>query len=161
MFSPGAGDPAMQVWASLHHFVSPRIGLALDFSAPLRLGELSGPEGSARVGSHLVGGVVFVRFAAPESRLYGLLGAGAAGIRVSADGDAAVPFSAGSQTVFTGAAYARADGGVEATRWLRFGVRAVAGATTSRVNVRFAGNEAGTWGWPFLAALLQTELVWR
>ena len=58
------------------------------------------------------------------------------------------------------AIYVRADGGVEATRWLRFGVRAVAGAVPQGVPVKFAGNEAAVWGRPFLAGLLLVDLSW-
>ena len=54
----------------------------------------------------------------------------------------------------------RADGGVEATRWLHVGVRGVAGAVPQGVPVRFAGNEAAVWGRPFLAGLVLVELAW-
>jgi hypothetical protein len=159
MFSPGGSDPTLQAWVSLQRLIGRRVGLALDLSAPLRTAELSGPEGSARMGSMLAGGAVFGRFEAP-SGFYAVAAGGVAVVRVGVEGDAASPLLQDTEAVMTGAGYARLDGGFEATRWLRFGLRAVAGATASRVNVRFAGNQAGEWGWPFLAGFVITEVAW-
>ena len=63
-------------------------------------------------------------------------------------------------TLRAGAIYARADGGLVAARWLRLGLRAIAGAVPQGVQVRFAGNEAALWGRPFLAGLLFVDLGW-
>jgi hypothetical protein len=37
----------------------------------------------------------------------------------------------------------------------------LAGATFEHLTVRFADNDAGTWGWMLLAALLTAEVDWR
>ena len=60
--------------------------------------------------------------------LYAIAAAGGALIRLDADATPTSPLVAHSASTTAAAVYVRADGGVEATRWLRVGVRAVAGA---------------------------------
>jgi hypothetical protein len=160
LFSPASGDAEMQVWLSVHRMISGRFGIALDGSAPLRTGTVTGPEGTARVASALGGAALFVRFRGADRPVYAILAAGGAVVRVEAEGEPITPFLGRTDAAVTGAAYARADGGFEATSWLRFGLRAVAGAVPAGVKVRFAGNEAGVWGRPFLAALVLADVSW-
>ncbi len=160
LFSPGAGDPAMQVWFTVSRVVVRPFGIALDFSLPVRPGTVSGPEGSASLKAYLVGATVFARYERPETGLYAIAAAGGALIYLNAEGTAALPLTATTGSTTVGAVYVRADGGFEATRWLRFGLRAVAGAVPSGVQLRFAGNDAAVWGHPFLAALLLVDLSW-
>jgi hypothetical protein len=161
MFSPGNGDPAIQVWLTVNRKIIGPVGIALDVSAPLRPSTISGPEGSADVGAWLAGAALFVRYERPETGLYALAAAGAAGLRLEAKGIAASSFVASSQSTTAGAAYLRADGGFEAAYWLRFGLRAIAGVVPSGVPVHFAGNEAAVWGRPFIATLLLADVAWR
>jgi hypothetical protein len=161
MYSAGAGDAAMQAWLSLHRLIFGRVGLAIDVTLPIHTSTVSGPEGSARLGV-LMGGVAAVT--SMENLpvgLYATVGAGVGVARITADGDAIQPLISHDKTAVTPVLYGRGDAGIEATRWLRFGLRAVAGLATSNVTLRFAGNDAGTWGRPFLAAFLMTELTWR
>ena len=159
MFSPASGDAQMQAWLSVQRLIVGRVGIAVDGSLPLSTGTVTGPEGSARINSALGGIALFTRFEASERPVYATLAVGGAVIRVDADGDASQPFVASSDSAVSGAAYARGDAGFAVTNWLRFGLRAVAGVAPTGVKVRFAGNEAGVWGRPFLAGFVVTDLV--
>jgi hypothetical protein len=161
LFSPGAGVPALQLWISVSRIVTGPLGIALDVSAPLRAGTLNGPEGSARIDAWLGGAALFLRHERPEKGLYATGAAGLAVIRLSAAGSTSAPLIASNQSATAGALYARADGGIDVTRWLRVGVRLAAGVVPSGIDVKFAGNDAGTWGRPFLAGLLLLDLAWR
>jgi hypothetical protein len=160
LFSPGAGDPSVQVWLTVSHVVRRPFGVALDLSGPARGGTISGPEGSATVGAWLVGATLYVDYE-PPTGLYGRVAVGAAAIHLKADGAAAPPLVASSQSATAGAVYARADGGFEVAWWLHLGLRAVAGAVPGGVTVHFAGNDAATWGRPFLAGMGLVDLAWR
>ena len=81
-------------------------------------------------------------------------------IRLNATATANAPLLANSGSTTAGAIYVLADGGVAATRWLRLGARAVAGAVPQGVLVKFAGNEAARWGLPFLAVFVLVDLSW-
>jgi hypothetical protein len=159
LFSPGA-DASLQAWFSAGYVVVRPLGVALDVSVPLRSSTISGPEGSASVSAWLVGASVFVRHDWLKARSYAIAAAGGALIRLDADATTMSPLVAHSASTTAAAVYLRADGGVEATRWLHVGVRGVAGAVPQGVPVRFAGNEAAVWGRPFLAGLLLVELSW-
>jgi len=161
LFSPNAGDAAVQTWLSLYRFLTDQWALALDVSAPVRNASLSGPEGSARISTFLAGAALFTSYEDRKNGVYVSGGAGAGVLRIEADGTAVQPFLSQDRSIVTGAVYARGDAGLEAASWLRFGVRGVVGATTSKVAVRFAGNEAGSWGRPFLGAMAIAELTWR
>ena len=160
LYSPGNHDPAIQAWLTVNRIVVRPFGLALDISAPLRASTVRGPEGSATVGALLVGVSAFAHYDRPGSGLYATAAVGAAGIRISSEGTASDPFVASKQSALAGAIYARGDGGFEVTRWLRFGLRAVAGAVPAGVSVKFAGNEAAVWGRPFLAGMLLVDVAW-
>jgi hypothetical protein len=161
LHSPGGVGSTLQIWLSLHHCWGRRMGVALDFSGPVRQATVSGPEGTAEVGVYLVAGEIFARFEANGSGLFLTAGLGAAVVRVSAKGQAEPSLVSTSAATLTGAGFARVDAGWQPSRWLRLGVSVLAGATPERVTVRFAGNEAGKWGWPFLAALALAEVDWR
>jgi hypothetical protein len=135
--------------------------VALDFSAPVRQATVSGPEGSAEVGAYLAGGEVFTRFGGNTSHLSLTTGVGIAAAFVRAKGQAKGLLVSTSDWTLTGAGFAHADAAWRPTRWLGLGVSVLAGATPERVIVRFAGNEAAKWGWPFLAAFLLAEVDWR
>ena len=150
----------MHAWFTVQRMIAGRLGIALDGSVPLGTGTVTGPEGSARMSSALGGAALFARFESSERPVYATVAVGGAVLRVDADGDATTPFVASSDRAVTGAVYARADAGFAATQWLRFGLRAVCGVAPTGVKVRFAGNEAGVWGRPFLAGFFVTDLVW-
>lgn len=160
LYSPGAGNVAVQVWLTISHVVRRPLGIALDLSGPARPSTISGPEGTAAAGVWLAGASLYLDHE-PGSGLFGRAALGAAVIHLIADGSAAAPLVASSHSATAGAVYARADGGVEVAWWLRLGVRAVAGAVPGGIAVQFAGNDAGTWGRPFLAAMAIADVAWR
>jgi hypothetical protein len=160
LWSPRGGGEAYQAWATIHRFLVRPFGIALDFSAPVNPGTISGPEGSATVGAFLAGATVFARFERPASGLYATVAAGAAMLVLNIRGSAGPAFLASSHRAMVAAGYARADGGFQVNRWLRFGGRVVAGVVPSGVTVEFAGNEAAVWGRPFLAGLVLADVAW-
>jgi hypothetical protein len=160
LWSPRGGDEAYQLWGTIHRFLIRPIGVALDASAPVNPGTISGPEGSASVRTWLAGATVFSRYERPASGLYATVAAGAAVIRLDIRGSAGSAFVASSHTATVAAGYARADGGFAVNSWMRFGARAVAGVVPSSVTVKFAGNEAAVWGRPFLAGLVLADVSW-
>jgi len=160
LWSPSGGDEAYQLWMTIHRFLVRPIGVALDVSAPVNPGTVSGPEGSATIGAWLAGATVFWRYERPTSGLYATVAAGAAMIRLDIRGSAGAAFVASSHTATVAAGYARADGGFAVNSWLRFGGRAVAGVVPSAVTLKFAGNEAAVWGRPFLAGLVLADVSW-
>jgi hypothetical protein len=161
LLAPGAGDTALQAWLSLQRSLEPRWALALDLSAPLRAATLSGPEGSARVGAYLAGATLLASLTRPGSDLLATAGAGLAIVDVRADGQTSAPLRAASASAVAAGFLARADASYEIARWFRLGLRAVAGVTVPGISLRFAGNDAGTWGRPFLGGFLLAELCWR
>jgi hypothetical protein len=44
---------------------------------------------------------------------------------------------------------------------LRLGARGIVGVVPGGITLHFAGNDAGTWGRPFLTALGLAEISWR
>lgn len=160
LWSPRGGDEAYQLWMTIHRFIVRPLGIALDVSAPVNPGTISGLEGSASVRTWLAGATVYSRYERPSSGLYATIAAGAAVVRLDIRGSAGSAFVASSQTATVAAGYARADGGFAVNNWLRFGARAVAGVVPSAVTVKFAGNEAAVWGRPFLAGLVLADVSW-
>jgi hypothetical protein len=160
LFAPRGGSAALQAWLSVQHSIAPRWLLALDLSAPLRAASLSGPEGSARVGAYLAGLTLAGRVSRVGSPLLAIAGLGLGVLDLRADGQTTAPLQATHASSVTGTIFARADASLEVVRWLRLGLRAVAGVTTSAIQLDFAGNDAGTWGQPFVGGLGLVDLSW-
>jgi hypothetical protein len=160
LFAPRGGSAALQAWLSVQHSIAPRWILALDLSAPLRTASLSGPEGSARVGAYLAGLTLAGRVSRVGSPLLAIAGIGLGVLDLRANGQTNAPLQATSSSAVTAAIFARADASLEVVRWLRLGLRAVAGVTSSAIQLDFAGNDAGSWGQPFLAGLGLADLSW-
>ena len=161
LYSAGGAGSALQAWLSLHQQLAGRWALALGLSAPLARATLNGPEGRADLGVFLAGAELHASFETREPRLFLTTGVGTALAWVSARGQATAPQVATSASAFAGLGYARVDAGWRASEWLSFGVSAALGATFGRVNVRFAGSDAGTWGLPILASFLISEVHWN
>jgi len=159
LYTPGV-DPALQLWVTVGLSFARPFGLALDVSAPLGAGRVTGPEGSAQLRTWLAGLALFFRHERPDSPLYLVAGAGASLIHISGDGATSAPLVPKSASATAAALYARLDAGIEASRWLRVGVRGVVGLVPQGVQVRFAGNDAADWGRPFLSGLLVVDLSW-
>jgi hypothetical protein len=163
LYSPGGAKAALELGLSVQHFWAEWRGFGLDLGAPLRPGAITGAEGSAKLGAYFVGAALLARLQRRASAFYASGGAGAALLVVKYAGDAREPLRSSSGSQPTGAAYLRADAGVEAASWLRFGVRALAGASFQDIAVSFAGNEAGSFGPAFFAgfALADFSLAGR
>jgi hypothetical protein len=160
LLSPGGAGPALQGWLSLHRFLGRRFGLAADVSLPVVRAALDGPEGTAKIGTAMAGLAVLARLRAAPSSWFLNAGLGAAVLRMGFDGEAAPTLISSSKSLLTGGGYARLDGGCAATDWLRLGAHVLGGAAFERVHLRFAGNDAGSWGRAFVAAAIFAEVVW-
>jgi hypothetical protein len=160
LWAPGVDNSSRQLWGTLSRVIVQPFGIALDLSVPWQRSTISGPEGSAEVRALLAGAALFVRYERPATGLYAMGAAGAAALWLTVDGRASPPLVASTHSVLAGAGYVRADGGFEVTHWLRFGLRLVAGAIPSGVAVKFAGNDAGTWGRPFVAGFAVVDGSW-
>ncbi len=158
--SPGGAGAALEMWLSLQ-MVGHRMGVALDLAAPIRGMKPSGPEGSASLRPSLAALVLLRRWGAPESRLSLTAGLGGGILHIGVEGKATPPLvTAFPDSTTMGIGYARFDTGLAFTRWLRLTLRLAAGASFGRLVVRFAGNEAATWGYPFGAGSLLLDAGW-
>jgi len=144
----------------VHHFFGHHFGLAADVSLPVVGSALDGPEGTAKIGCTMAGLAVLARVHSVPSAWFLSAGLGAAALRLSVDGEARPTLTSNSTSLFTGAGYARIEGGYAPTYWLRLGAHGMGGAAFNRVHFHFAGNDAGSWGRTFAAAALFAEIAW-
>ncbi len=163
LYTGGGAGVALQAWISLQHAWSSGLGLALDFSLPVRRGVLSGPEGSAEIGAFMAGGELFAR-ARPSPHSFLRAGAGAAFVLVAIRGQSSSMQNQNlvstSLSVSTGFGYVRAEAGFSPVSWLRLGVTVLGGLTFNRVNVRFTDNDAGSWGGLAVGSFFFGEADW-
>jgi hypothetical protein len=163
LYGAGGAGPAWQAWVSFQHLWTEHLGAALDVSLPIHRGTMSGPEGTADVGAVTAGLEVLARFVS-DPRLFANAGVGAAFAAVLTAGHPTTdiaPLVGASTTAYTGLAYARAAVGRKLFRWLAVGVSGVAGSTVAPVHIRFAGNDAGSWGAPLVGVALFGQADWR
>ena len=160
LLSQGGAGPERQVWLSLHRFFSHRFGLAADFALPVVRSKLDGPEGRAQIGTAMAGLALLVRVRTVPTAWFLNTGLGAAVLRVGFDCQASPTLTSSSKSVLTGAGYARVDSGYAPTDWFRLGVQVLGGIAFDRVHLRFAGNDAGSWGRAFASAALFAEVAW-
>lgn len=163
LYGAGGAGPAWQAWLSFQHLWTDHLAGALDVSLPIHRGTMSGPEGTADVGAVTVGAEVLARFVS-DRRLFANAGVGAAFAAVLATGHPTTnvaPLVSSSTTAYTGLAYARAALARKVFRWLAVGVSGVAGSTVAPVHIRFAGNDAGSWGVPLVGVALFGQADWR
>jgi hypothetical protein len=160
LYSPGGANAALQVCLSLQRSIGPHVGVAVDASGPLRSATLSNVEGSTSVGTYFVAASAFAKARAPASPFFANLGVGLAVMRITFSGETHAPLVPSSDHTLTAASYLRGDAGVEPARWLRLGARGLAGLTADRVDLRFAGNQAGSYGHSFFAAFALAEVPW-
>jgi hypothetical protein len=165
LYGAGGSSPTWQAGLAYRYVWNQGFGLALNLSAPIVRGKLDGTEGTADVGAIVAGGGLVVRFPFARGRLALTPGVGAAFVTLLTTGHPTA--SSGSQlvsnssTAHTGLAYASVAIDWKIAGWFGLGLSGLAGATTSRVRVRFAGNDAGAWGAPVLGASLFGEVAWR
>jgi hypothetical protein len=158
LYSPGGAGGAFQLWVSPYIAFGRSWGVSLDMSAPLHSATLSGPEGSTSIGSYLAGATFYLRWRHRAGGLFANTGVGAGVMYLRAEGQPNAPEVGTSVSLVTGAGYLRADVGWAAASWLAIGARAVAGAAVDEVAVRFAGNDAGSWGRPFFGLFLVADV---
>jgi len=146
LWSLGGTDAAFQVSVSIGRSVSRRFGVALDASLPLRAAELSGPEGTTRIGLDFVSAVGTLQLHPPQDRWFAAARFGLGVTRIHYQGEARAPLIARGGNVWSGIGYAQLDAGVALAPWLNCGVRGMAGSLFNRVELTFAGNSAGSYG---------------
>ena len=161
LYSLGGVDTAMQDWLTLQRWWRRDLGVALSFSLPILRGSLAGPEGRSLVGAYLGAVEICTSFLEDDSRwlLTGGLGGGVLMLRT--EGQIKQPFEQGSASAITGLGYARVELGLKLSKWVRLGIATTAGTTILPVTIRFAGNQAGTWGGLILASFLQLGVDWE
>jgi hypothetical protein len=165
LYSAGSASAAWQAWLSLQHLWGRHFGVALDVSAPIHRGTMSGPEGSADVGAVVVGGEFLARFGAKHERVFLTTGLGTALVFLLAKGhpsqEGRAQLTGTSSAACTGLGYLRIALGWKPSGWLGLGVGGLVGSTIAKFHIRFAGNDAGTWGGPLFAAGLFGEVDWH
>jgi len=164
LYGGGGAGPSWQAWLSFQHLWTEHLGGALDVSVPLHRGSMSGPEGTSDVGAVTAGVEVLARFASERRRLFADAGLGAAFVALLTTGHpttGTAPLDGGSSAAYTGLGYVRGAVGRKLARWLAVGVSGVAGSTFAPVRVRFAGNDAGSWGVPLLGLAVFVQADWR
>jgi hypothetical protein len=162
LLGAGGASASLQGWLSFQHLWGRQFGIGLTLSAPLRSGTLSGPEGTSDVGVVLVGGEVLARLGSHRFFLTPGLGGGLAVVllRGHPSQEGTLALRGASLNAYTGVGYLRVSLGWRAARWLLVGATGLAGATTGRVHITFAGNDAGSWGVPLLGGALFGEVDW-
>jgi hypothetical protein len=160
LYSPGGAAASLQAWGSLQRRWQRGFGLALDGSVPIVAGVLSGPEGRAKVAAFSLGAEIFATLPPRESRwlLTTGIGGGMLYLRTTGEGSGALLGTTSSLPVAHG--YARVETGVRLSHWARLSLTTLAGTTLKSVTIRFAGNQAGTWGSVLLAGFLSFSAEW-
>jgi hypothetical protein len=161
LYSPGGVDTALQAWLSLQRQWRHALGVALTLSGPIVRGSISGPEGRSLVGAYLAGVELCSSFPPHDSRwlLSGGLGGGIAYLHTQ--GRSSQPLVQASSGAVAGIGYARVELGLKLSTWARLGLAGTVGTTFTSVKIRFAGNQAGTWGSLLLASLVQLGIDWE
>jgi hypothetical protein len=160
LWSRGGVGPSWQAWLGYQHLVSHHWGLALEGSAPVHRGSISSSQGSAEVGAVTAAGGVMARLESQQGHLSGTatLGAGMAAIAIK--GNPSAGYVATNTTAYAGLGYLRLGGAWNPIPWLGLGASVLAGGTTSRVRIQFAGRTVGDWGTPLVAATVHAEIDW-
>ena len=165
LYGGGGATPAWQAGLSYRYLWNRGLGLALTVSAPIARGTMTGTEGSADVGAVVSGAELLGHFHFKQAGLVLTTGLGGGFVAVLSKGhpnpEAGSQLISNSATAYTGLGYASVALDWKLSSWFGLGVSGMAGATTSRVQIRFAGNEAGAWGTPVLGASLFGEVAWR
>ena len=161
LYSRGGTSHALQAWLSYEHVWRHRFGIVLDLSAPLARGSVSGPEGTAEIGTLLAGGGLHARFKSGDGRMFVATSLGGAFAAILAKGQPAPNLVGSSTSAYTGLAYLRLSGGFCPTGWLGLGVAAILGTTASRVRIQFTNRDVGEWGMPIAAAIIYGEVHWE
>jgi hypothetical protein len=160
LYSPGGVDTAMQDWLTMQRWWHHDLGVALSASLPVLRGSISGPEGRALISPYLGALELCTSFLKDDSRwlLTSSLGGGIVMLR--SEGTSKQPLQHGSSSAISGIGYARVELGLKLSKWINLGIAGAAGTTILPVTIRFAGNQAGTWGRVLLASFLQIGVDW-
>lgn len=160
LYSRGGVDTTMQDWLTIQRWWRHDFGMALSASLPIVRGSISGPEGHSLVSPYLGTLELCTSFLQVDSRwlLTGGLGTGLVMLRT--EGRSAQPLQPTSASAISGLGYARVELALKLTKWVNLGITGAAGTTLLPVTIRFAGNQAGTWGSLILASFLQLGVDW-
>jgi hypothetical protein len=160
-YSSGGVSASFQEWLSLQRRWQRGFGVALDGSWPILRGSLSGVEGSALVGAYTLGAEIFATLPAKESKWVLTTGIGGGMLYLRTAGESNAALVGTSASTLVGHGYARVEGGVRLSSWARLALTTVAGTTFQSVTIRFAGNQAGSWGSVLLAGFLSFGAEWE
>jgi len=165
LYSAGGASPAWQAWFSFQHLWNHHLGIALDVSAPFHRGTMSGPEGTADVGAIIIGVEALARFLSQRGHFFLTTGLGAGSVSLLTKGhpspQASSQIESNASTAYTVLGYARVNVGLRISTWMGLGMSGLAGATVSRVRVRFGGSDAGDWGVPLVGVALFAQVDWH
>jgi hypothetical protein len=152
LFSLGGVGPSLQAWLSLG-LRSPRgYLLSVDASAPIARGSLSGPEGSALVSAYLAGLRLSKGFIRDQSNWDLRAGAGVGALYLRIVGEPDLSLTERDVSTLLGYAYGTVDAGWKPSESTRIGATLMLATTVKGTDVRFAGNQAGTFGKLILGA---------
>jgi hypothetical protein len=160
LYSPGGAATSLQAWGSFQRRWQRGFGLALDGSMPIVAGAMTGPEGRAKIAAFTLGAELFATLPPRDSQwlLTAGIGGGLLYLRSAGEGSGALLGATSSLPMAHG--YARVETGVRVSHWARLALTTLAGTTFKSVSVRFADNQAGTWGSVLLAAFLSFSAEW-
>jgi hypothetical protein len=161
LYSPGGVDTAMQDWLTLQLWWQRNLGVAFAFSLPILRGSISGLEGRSLVGGYLGAVELCTSFLEADSRWLFTGGLGGGIVYLRTTGQSRPPLVQNTAGAFTGIGYARVALDLKLAKWVRLGIASIAGTTLAPVTIRFAGNQAGTWGRLILASFLQFGVDWK
>jgi len=161
LYSLGGVDTATQNWLTMQRWWHHDLGGALTFSLPMIRSSISGPEGRSLVGAYWGALELFTNFLEDDSRwsLTGGLGGGI--VYLHTTGQSTQPLAQATAGAWTGLGYARIELALKLSKWLSLGITSSAGTTFAPVTIRFAGNQAGTWGSLLLSSFLQLGVDWK
>jgi hypothetical protein len=161
LYSSGGTGTALQAWLSVERRWRHGFGVALDLSLPVVRGSVSGPEGSANVAAYTAGLELFAIFPPRESHWFITTGLGGGVVDVRAVGSGKGALDGTTSSTLVGHGYARVEVAWHPATWALVAVSGLAGTTFESVTIRFAGNQAGSWGGVLLASFLHAGITWE
>jgi hypothetical protein len=128
-------------------------GASAQALVPVVSNRVSGVEGSADVRAYMLAGQVD-RVVWRGGRSWAALGAGAGGLLLAMEGEAASGFLGNSDTLAVAVLLADGELNVQLGSWLALRLTLLAGAALPRPVIRFDNREVAAWGRPFAAAVI-------
>jgi hypothetical protein len=165
LFNPGSSPttgspPALDLSLSPEWHPSPPFLLRALLAIPLvSLGSITSTDGSASLTTWLAGAAIDWQLRSPDASWTATLGAGAAAVFSSTQGNANPGYSGSGASAV--AALPFVEGGVSRaldTRRVRLGIHGMLGASIPEITIQFANHQVASWGQPVVAASLALEI---